>query len=158
MGQLDPESGRARCASCDRHHAGKCRFVVIGVEAETAMADSAARLHARRLDHDKARAGKPERAQMLDMPIGGRAIFRAVLAHWRDDDPVRQFNGAELKRAEEGTWHRISLEKKTRTAADRHVAEVEPAIEPSRSRSIKADSRYLRGSYLQGAGISHPSP
>src|SRR5437016_175566 len=82
--------GWARRAACDRHHMGECRFVVIGVEAKTAMADPAARLHARRLDHDKTGAGKPESAQVLDMPIGGRAILGAVLAHRRDNDPVRQ--------------------------------------------------------------------
>src|SRR5437773_11559188 len=109
MGQLDPESCWARCTARDRHHMGRCRFVVIGVEAKTAMADSTARLHSRRLDHDKTCPGKTQRAQMLDMPIGGRAVFRAVLAHRRDDDPVRQFDRAEMKRAEEGTWHRNIL-------------------------------------------------
>jgi hypothetical protein len=46
---------------------------------------------------------------MLDMPIRGRAVLGAVLAHRGDHDAVGQFDRAEMERREQMAWHRGNL-------------------------------------------------
>src|SRR3954470_23206898 len=55
-----------------------------------------------RLDDDEAGAGIAELREVLAVPVGvGAAVVRTVLAHWRDDDPVRQPDRAEVDGREE---------------------------------------------------------
>ena len=42
---------------------------------------------------------------MIEVPVGGDAVVGAVLAHGRDDDPVREFEIGKPDRRKQGTGH-----------------------------------------------------
>ena len=81
------------------------RLAVVGIEPEAAVGDAAAALDAGRLDHDQAGAGIGQHAEMIEVPVGGDAVVGAVLAHGRDDDPVRELEIGEPDRRKQGTGH-----------------------------------------------------
>ena len=70
-----------------------------------AVGDAAVLGHRRRLDEHEAGAAEREAAEMDEMPVGGVAVDRRVLAHRRDDDAVLERQCAERERAEQGRWH-----------------------------------------------------
>src|ERR1700735_3842234 len=65
---------------------GESRHMVVEVDAAIRRADTAFRRHRRRFDDDQAGPAHGARAEMHEMPVGGKAIVRRVLAHWRDDN------------------------------------------------------------------------
>ena len=86
------------------YHPCERRFAVVRIEPEATVADAAAALDAGRFDHDQRRAGIGEHAEMIEMPVGGHAVVGAVLAHGRDDDPIREFEIGELDAKKTGHW------------------------------------------------------
>jgi hypothetical protein len=81
------------------------RLAVVGIEAEAAVRDAAASLDASRLDDEQRCTGIGKHAEMIDVPVGGHTILGTVLAHGRDDDPVRKFEIGEPDRGEQSTGH-----------------------------------------------------
>ncbi len=72
-------------------HPRQRRLTVVRVKPKAAMADAAAALDTRGLDHEQRCPGIGEHAEMIEVPVGGHAVVGTVLAHGRDDDPVREF-------------------------------------------------------------------
>ncbi len=107
MGELN---GKARAGRRDAprriEHARERRFVGVGVEAETAVRDAAAALHAGRLDDHHASAGERQLHQVLQVPIRGRAIAGRVLAHGRDGDAVGQADRTQWQADRRGVARR----------------------------------------------------
>ena len=110
MGELDAELCRAIAAAVG-DDARKCRFAIVRIEPEAAVADAAAALDAGRLDHHQRRPGIGEHTEVVDVPVGGYAVVGAVLAHGRDHDAVREFEIGELNGRKQGAGHvtRIDL-------------------------------------------------
>ena len=104
MRQLDAELA-GRVAATVRNDAGERRLAVVGIKPEATMADAAAALDPCRLRHHQRRAGIGEHAEVIDMPVGGDAVIGAVLAHRRDNDPVRELEIGEPDRRKQGTGH-----------------------------------------------------
>ena len=63
------------------------------------MADAAAAVDNRGLDHEQRCPGIGEHAEMIEVPVGGYAVVGTVLAHGRDNDPVREVEIAQAVRA-----------------------------------------------------------
>ena len=88
--ELDAEPGADRRDGAARgEDAGERALVVIAVEPEAAVRDAPATLDGGGLDHHEPGAAQGEVHEVLQVPIGGRAVVRRVLAHRRDDDAVR---------------------------------------------------------------------
>ena len=73
------------------------------MEAEAAVTDAARWFSRRLLDDDKCRAGKRQRGHVLEMPVIGRAVFSAVLAHRRHRYAIGKGDAAEVHRFEQST-------------------------------------------------------
>jgi hypothetical protein len=86
-------------------HARERRLAVVRIEPEAAVADAAAALDVGHLGDHQAGAGIRQHTEMVEMPVGGYAIVGAVLAHGRDDDPVRELEIGEPDRREQSTCH-----------------------------------------------------
>ena len=104
MRELDADLGGAEAMAMG-DHARERGFAVIGIEPEAAVADAAAALDVGHLGDHQAGAGIRQHAEMVDMPVGGDAVVGAVLAHGRDDDPVRELEVGEPDRGEQSTGH-----------------------------------------------------
>ena len=104
MGELDTELGGAG-APAEIDDAPECRLVLVGIKPHAAMGDAAVALHMGRLDDDEAGARVRQHAEMGDVPVGGAAVDRAVLAHRRDDDAIFQFDATEADRRKQGAGH-----------------------------------------------------
>ena len=104
MGELNAELRGAVTATMGDDTRQR-RLAVVRVEPKAAMTDAAAALDARGLDHDQRCAGIGEHAEMIEVPVGGDAIVGTVLAHRRDDDPVREFEIGKPDRRKQGTGH-----------------------------------------------------
>ena len=78
--ELNANLGRADAPAMG-DDARERRFVVIGIKAEATVGDAAAPLHVGRFDHHQRGARVGEHAEMAEVPIVGRAIVGAVLAH-----------------------------------------------------------------------------
>jgi hypothetical protein len=104
MRQLNAKRRRAGLPA-EGNDAGQCRLGFIGIKTETAMRDPAYRFDRGLLDNDKPGTRQRQRTQMLQMPVVGRAVFGAVLAHRRHGDPIGQGDTAEVQRFEQaGRW------------------------------------------------------
>ena len=57
------------------------------------------------LDHEQRRAGIGQHAEVIEVPVGRDAVVGAVLAHGRDDDPVRELEIGKSNRRKQGTGH-----------------------------------------------------
>ena len=90
------------------------------------MRDAAARLDMRRLDDHEASAGHRELAKVHQVPVGRAAVDRAVLAHRRHDDAVRQSQTAQRDRRKQHTRHRLTSASATRRIADYRTALTQP--------------------------------
>ena len=139
MGELDAERGRARAAA-QRHDPGQRRLVRLRIEAEAAMADAAARLDRGLLDDDEARARQRQRPQMLQVPIIGRAVLGAVLAHRRHRDPVGEGEAAEGHRLEQ-----------TARRFHRHASVVASRCRPECAASVHALRAFVEAELAGGA-------
>jgi hypothetical protein len=105
MRELNAETRRAGVPpGCSKGARQGC-FVAVGIETKAAMADPPPPLDCCRLDHYEARAGESEGAQMLQMPVRGRAVLGAVLAHRCDHETVRQFETSKLQWGKELAGH-----------------------------------------------------
>jgi hypothetical protein len=67
------------------------------------VTNAARRFDRRLLDDDKRRARQRQRAQVLEMPVIRRAVFGAVLAHWRHRNAIGESDAAEVQRFEQAT-------------------------------------------------------
>jgi len=67
------------------------------------VTDAARWFDRRLLDDDKRRAGKRQRAQVLEMPVIRRAVFGAVLAHRRHRNAIGKGDAAEVQWFEQAT-------------------------------------------------------
>ncbi len=97
--ELDAETGVAVAAK-EIDHAHQRRLVLVGVQPQATVRDAAAALDMRGLDDHQPGARDGVLAQMHQVPVGGAAVDRAVLAHGRDDNAVRQFELAQPQRAQ----------------------------------------------------------
>jgi hypothetical protein len=104
MGELDAEFCGARDAT-KRDDARERRLALVGIKAHAAMGDAARAFDMGGLDNQEAGARGRQHAEMRQVPIGGAAIDRTVLAHRRHDNAIDQCNAGELQRREQGTWH-----------------------------------------------------
>ena len=116
MGELHTELGAAVAAAMG-DDARQRRLAVIRVEPEAAMSDAATALDAGGLDHDQRGAGIGEHAEMVEVPVVGDAVVGAVLAHGRDDDPVRELEIGEPDRRKQGTGHVTRIDLGERSGA-----------------------------------------
>ncbi len=83
-----------------RCYAGQRRNVLVLPEAQILRADAAFRCNSSRFGENQAGSADSAAAQVNQVPVVGEAVFAGVLAHGRDDDPVRQREGANLQRRE----------------------------------------------------------
>ena len=104
MRELDAELGRADALAM-QHDARERVLAGVGIDAEAAMGDAAVPLDMGRFEHQQAGAGIRQHAEMGHVPVIGDAVVGAVLAHRRDDDPVRQCEIGKLDRREQSTRH-----------------------------------------------------
>src|SRR5262249_47875607 len=104
---LDADPGSAVAAAMG-NEAGERRLAVVGIEPEGAVGDAAAPLDPGRLDHDQRGPGNGEHPEMADVPGGGDAVVRPVLAHGRNDDPVRKLEIAEPDRSKQGSTGHVT--------------------------------------------------
>ena len=109
MGKLGAElRARRRHAFGRIERAFRSRFIGVGIEAEAAMADAAAPLHARHLDGDHARARHCEVHPVLQVPVGRRAVIGRILAHRRHSDAVREVEVGQCDRGKKMRGHESS--------------------------------------------------
>ena len=99
---MSPKRRRAR-APAKADNPRQRPLVRIAIDAEAAVTDAARRFNRRLLDDNKCRAGKRQRDQVLEMPVIGRAVFSAVLAHWRHRNAIGKDDAAEVHRFEQAT-------------------------------------------------------
>ena len=81
--------------------AGEHGDVVVGVDAEVAGGDAAFGADGGGFGEDHACAADGPAAEVDEVPVGGVAVDRAVLAHGRDDDAVGEGDAALRERGEE---------------------------------------------------------
>ena len=115
MGGSDPGDGHAGLASGVREldggdaavlleegrDTGEHGDVVVGPDAEVAGGDAGFGADGCGFGHYHARSSYCPAAEMDQVPVGGVAVDRAVLAHGRDDDAVGEGDAALLERREE---------------------------------------------------------
>ncbi len=104
MRELDAEF-RAADALAVEHDAPERILAGIGIDAEAAMGDAAVALDMGRFEHQEARAGIGQHAEMGHVPVVADAVIGAVLAHRRDDDAVRQCEIGKFDRREQSARH-----------------------------------------------------
>ena len=89
MRQLDSESRRTAETPRGMQCTFQRRFVVVAVQTEINVRDTAATFDGGRFDDDEAGARIRELREMLQVPVGRRAVARAVLTHRRDHETIR---------------------------------------------------------------------
>ena len=92
---------RHRAVRFDETIDARNRFnVFVRPDARVAWRDAAFRRNRRGLGDDQSRAAQGARTQMHQMPVGGHAVIRRILAHGRHADAIAQrdrFDGERLK-------------------------------------------------------------
>ena len=96
---------RAAHSSRDRQALGQRFFARVVVEAEAAVGDAADGGHRGGFDGEHARVRLQKLAPVDDMPVGGAAVYRRVLAHGRDDDAIGERELAKREGREKSRWH-----------------------------------------------------
>jgi len=96
MSNLDTEFCAAHTPGL-RDHARQRGFIVVGIEAETAMRDAAVPLNVGCLNDHQRGAGMRHHAEMHQVPVVGAAIVARILAHGRDDDAVGKLETGKAK-------------------------------------------------------------
>jgi hypothetical protein len=96
VGELD--GGDAAVLLEEGGDAGEHGNVIVGVDAEVAGGDAAFRADGCGFRHDGAGTADGTAAEVDEMPVGGVAVHRAVLAHGGDDDAVGEGDAALLER------------------------------------------------------------
>ena len=104
VAQLDGD-GHGRMRSDRRQHPGQRGLVRIGVQAEVLGRDPPLRRNRRGLQDHEARAREGEVAQVDHVPVRRLAVLGRVLAHGRDDDPIREAKIANQQRLEQTTHY-----------------------------------------------------
>ena len=100
MAQLDGNR-HGRMRSDRRQHPGQGSRIGIGVEAEVLGRDPSLRRDRSCLKDHEARPRQGEVAEMDHVPVRRLAVLGRVLAHGRDDDPVREAKIANQQRLEQ---------------------------------------------------------
>ncbi len=100
MGDLHRDLDR-RMGAHRLQHAAQRRFVLVRVQAEVVGCDASLRRDRGRFENQRAGAGQREVAQMDQVPVGGIALLRRVLAHRRDQDAVVELQIADLQRGKQ---------------------------------------------------------
>ena len=99
MSKLDAEFGGPDAAA-EIDHAPQRRFAFVGIKPQATMGDPAMALDMGRLDDEQAGPRVRQHAKVGQVPVGGAAVDRAVLAHRRNRDTVVQGEPGELERRE----------------------------------------------------------
>jgi len=81
--------------------------VSVAPKAEIAGRDAAFGNNGRGFEDDQARAALSAAAEMDEMPIGGNAVLRGVLAHGRYADAIGKTDRTELERRKKRMAHYI---------------------------------------------------
>ena len=102
--QLNAESRRAAEPPRGMQRTFERRFVVVAVQAEAGVRDAAATFDGRRFDDDQAGTRIRELREVLQMPVGRRAVARAVLTHRRDDETIRLTGPRQSRSARTDGW------------------------------------------------------
>jgi hypothetical protein len=100
MGELDPRRGPVGVQEVD--HPAQAGHVLVGPQPDIAVADPAFGRHAGRLDEDQTEPAEREPAQVGEVVVADEPVGHRVLAHRRDDQPVRQGEATEGQGREEG--------------------------------------------------------
>ena len=94
-GVRDLDSRHGAVLAHERGDAPERRDLVIRPDARVVRADAALRRDAAGLDDHGTRAAGRARAEVHEMPVGGHALDRGVLAHRRDPDAVAELDVPE---------------------------------------------------------------
>ena len=105
MAQLDGRYGTL--GSDEVRNSAIGLHMVIIVESGTGVGLPSAFLDGRFLREDDAGTAHRELSQVDEVPIGGPARYRSVLAHWRDNDTVLKMNRAKAQRRKQQGRGRI---------------------------------------------------
>ena len=81
--------------------AGERGFGRIRPQAKIVSGDLTLGKHGGRFDNQQRRSRDSEIAKVDQVPVGGAALVRRILAHRRDDDAIAQFHSAHAKWGEE---------------------------------------------------------
>ncbi len=109
MGELDRDRHR-RMAAHRLEYAGHRRLGPVVPQADVGEADPPLGLDGGSLDRQQAGARGGKLAQMLNMPVGHRAVLGRILAHGGDDDAVVEGQAADGERLEKlGSGHEYLL-------------------------------------------------
>ena len=84
-----------------RHDTRQRGLALVRIQAQALAADAPARLDRARLDDQKPGARHGQVAQVDQVPVGGTALYRAVLAHGRNHDAVGQRERAQREGLEQ---------------------------------------------------------
>jgi len=79
--------------------------VLVFPDTEVAGGDAAFRGYSGGLESDQACAALSACAEVDQMPVGGEAVYRGVLAHGGDADAIGEFKGAELEGGKKRMGH-----------------------------------------------------
>jgi hypothetical protein len=79
--------------------------VFVFPDAKITGGDAAFREDGRCLDHNESGATLGARAEMNEMPVGGEAVLRRVLAHGRDAYAICKVDRAKRKERKERMTH-----------------------------------------------------
>ena len=86
---------RAPMAAAKLDHTAHRRFGLVRVQTDAVRSDPPLRLDVRHFGHHQPRAGEGEVSEVHQVPVAHAAVLRAVLAHRRDDDSVRELQPAD---------------------------------------------------------------
>ena len=93
------------------------RFGFVVPQSQVARGNAAIRFDCRGFDAKQSRPRHGQSAQVNQMPRGGFAVVRDVLAHRRDNDPVRKPEAAKLDRGKQNAHFRPASVKSDANAA-----------------------------------------
>ena len=105
MRQLDSEAGRTTEPPRSVQCSFQCCFIFVAVHTETCVRDAATPLDRCSLDDDEPGARVSELREVLQVPVGRRAVAGAVLAHRGDHETVRQLHFTNRDRLEQTAGH-----------------------------------------------------
>jgi hypothetical protein len=107
MSQLNGGAGTLRVNELD--NAVESGDVGIAPKAQIAGGDAALGENGGSFKDDQAGAALGTAAQMDEMPIGGDAVVRGVLAHGGDTDAIGQRDRLELQRRKKRMAHELKM-------------------------------------------------
>ena len=97
----DLNADRNALVVIDGNDSGQAVDVAVQIDAEASVGDAAGSRYRARLHTGAAGAGQGKPAVVGEVPIHHMPVFRAVLAHGRDENAVPEADTAQRQRPEE---------------------------------------------------------